>query len=83
MATNKLRVYYRRKKYSSSLEALERHQAFQGAQSHLAHLPVKYQEVLVLRFAEEKKIIEIGQILGKKWRTLLNHYYREGLNSPR
>lgn len=95
IATNELRMYYRRKKYTSSLEALqenegieladetdfvaeiaaaqealERHETFIRAQSYLVCLPLRYQEVLVLRFTEEKKIIEISQILGKKENTV-------------
>lgn len=95
IATNELRMYYRKKHYISSLEALQeqhgfeivdekdfvedlidaqalldRHQTFLNAQQHIAHLPIKYQEVLVLRFAENKKIPEIAQILGKKEGTI-------------
>lgn len=95
IATNELRMYYRKKRYTSSLEALQeqhgfemvderdfvedlinaqalldRHQTFLNAQQHIAGLPIKYQEVLVLRFAENKKIPEIAQILNKKEGTI-------------
>lgn len=36
----------------------------------LKTLPVKYQEVLVLRFMEEKKISEIAEVLGKSEGTI-------------
>lgn len=49
---------------------LDRHQTFLYAQRLIAHLPAKYQEVLVLRFAENKKIPEIAQILGKREGTI-------------
>jgi RNA polymerase sigma-70 factor, ECF subfamily len=49
---------------------IERNQSFLHAQQVLAGLPVKYQEVIVLRFNECKKISEIALILGKKEGTV-------------
>jgi RNA polymerase sigma-70 factor (ECF subfamily) len=50
--------------------AIDRSQAFLQAQSALVKLPLKYQEVISLRFVEKKKLSEIGQILGKKEGTI-------------
>lgn len=49
---------------------LERHQEFLIIQKQLLQLPMKYQEVLTLRYFEKKKIQEIGEILGKKENTV-------------
>lgn len=49
---------------------LERNQEFLRAQKLLITLPVKYQEVIALRFAENKKLSEIASILGKKEGTV-------------
>lgn len=51
-------------------EKLDRHQTFRQVQKLIHHLPIKYQEVLVLRFAEQKKVGEIAQILGKREGTV-------------
>lgn len=50
--------------------AIERHKTFLRAQAHIARLPLKYQEVLMLRFAEQKKVQEISQIVGKREGTV-------------
>lgn len=47
-------------------QQLERLTQFRAAQSHIATLPLKYQDVLALRFFERKSIGEIAEILGKK-----------------
>lgn len=46
-------------------EQLERNQVFHAAQTILRGLPVKYQEVLALRFVEGKKLGDIATILQK------------------
>ena len=51
-------------------EVLERKAEFIRAQQVLATLPVKYQEVVSLRFVEHKKLAEIALILGKKEATI-------------
>lgn len=51
-------------------DKLVRHQQFVHAQEIISRLPEKYQNVLVLRFAEQKKISEIAQIVGKKEGTV-------------
>jgi RNA polymerase sigma-70 factor (ECF subfamily) len=51
-------------------DVLERHRQFKEIQKHLHSLPVKYQEVLVLRFFESKKMSEISEILGKNENTI-------------
>jgi RNA polymerase sigma-70 factor (ECF subfamily) len=51
-------------------EKLERRQDFMMAQRIIASLPIEYQEVLVLRYAENKKIKEISEIVGKREGTI-------------
>lgn len=51
-------------------EKLERYTAFIRAQRLITTLPVKYQEVLVLRFGEQKKIHDIAAILSKREGTI-------------
>lgn len=51
-------------------EKLERHRAFLHAQKCIQNLPPKYQDVLILRFVEQKKISEIAQILDKRQGTV-------------
>lgn len=45
-------------------------------QEKIFKLPVKYQEVIVLRFFEKKKIKEIAEILGKKQGTIKSLLHR-------
>jgi len=47
-------------------EKIARHLTFQEAHNQLASLPLKYQEVIMLRFNEGWKITEIALILGKR-----------------
>lgn len=49
---------------------LERHKDFLRIQTLLRKLPVKYQEVIALRYFEEKKIKEIAAILDKNEGTV-------------
>jgi RNA polymerase sigma-70 factor (ECF subfamily) len=49
---------------------LERHQLALQALAHLKQLPMKYQEVLILRFVEQKKVAEIAEILNKREGTI-------------
>lgn len=49
---------------------LERHQLWQIVQTKLLTLPIKYQEVLALRYFEDKKITEISLILNKREGTV-------------
>jgi len=51
-------------------EMIDRKSHFLLAQRHLAALPVKYQEVITLRYMENKKHSEISQILCKKEGTV-------------
>lgn len=44
----------------------ERYRLFLHAQKQLRSLPLKYQEVLALRYFEKMSLAEIGQILGKR-----------------
>jgi RNA polymerase sigma-70 factor (ECF subfamily) len=95
IATNEIRIHFRKHKFTASLEALfeeqgfepedeydlvaeleaaearlERQTAFRLAQRCLLQLPLKYQEVLVLRFTEGKKVAEIALIVGKREGTV-------------
>jgi len=51
-------------------EELKKHQDFLKIQEKISQLPIKYQEVITLRFFEKKKIKEIAEILGKKEGTI-------------
>jgi len=51
-------------------ETLEKHEDFLKVQKQIATLPIIYQEVLALRFFEEKSLIEISTILSKKEGTV-------------
>ena len=51
-------------------EELKKHQDFLKIQEKISQLPIKYQEVITLRFFEKKKIKEISEILGKKEGTI-------------
>jgi len=51
-------------------QELERHQDFLQIQRLLRRLPAIYQEVIALRYFEEKKIKEIAAILGKNEGTV-------------
>lgn len=55
----------------ASIDAqLEHYQDFVKAQKALSHLPVAYQEVLSLRYFEQKTILQIAEILGKNEGTV-------------
>ena len=49
---------------------LDRHRDFLAARSHIATLPIKYQDVIALRFFEQKNVREISEILRKKEGTV-------------
>ena len=51
-------------------KALEETREFSTIQKHLSNLDVKYQEVIALRFFEEKSLKEIAAILNKKEGTI-------------
>jgi RNA polymerase sigma-70 factor (ECF subfamily) len=51
-------------------EQLEQNAEFARAQRALRELPMKYQDVIALRFFEEKSIAEIAAILGKREGTI-------------
>lgn len=51
-------------------EKLSRHQEFLQAQKLISKLPSKYQDVISLKYFEQKKISEIAEILGKKEGTI-------------
>ena len=51
-------------------EKLKKHQDFLRIQEKITQLPIKYQEVIILKFFEKKKIKEISEILGKKEGTV-------------
>ena len=55
---------------------LKKHQDFLMLQEKISKLPVKYQEVITLRFFEKKKIKEIVEILGKKEGTIKSLLHR-------
>jgi len=57
-------------------EELKQHQQFLTIHKSIADLPVKYQEVIVLRFFEKKQVREIGEILGKREGTIKSLIHR-------
>ena len=57
-------------------EELSRHEEFLLLRKKLAELPPMYQEVIVLKFFEKKKIREMAQILGKKEGTIKSLIHR-------
>ena len=57
-------------------EKLKQHQDFLEIQGKVVRLPAKYQEVIALRFFEQKQIKEISEILGKKEGTIKSLLHR-------
>ncbi|QQR55274.1 RNA polymerase sigma factor [Candidatus Peregrinibacteria bacterium] len=51
-------------------EVLERHEEFLRVQKQIQTLPLLYQEVIALRFFEEKSVKEIASILNKREGTV-------------
>ena len=49
---------------------LKRHEEFLALHENISKLSAKYQEVITLRFFENKKVKEIGEILGKREGTI-------------
>ena len=57
-------------------ERLQRHRDYLDIRRRIARLPAKYQEVMALRFFEQKQIGEIARILGKKEGTVKSLLHR-------
>ena len=57
-------------------QEIKKHQDFLMLQKEIYKLPIKYQEVITLRFFEKKKIKEISEILGKKEGTIKSLLHR-------
>jgi RNA polymerase sigma-70 factor (ECF subfamily) len=57
-------------------EELQKHEDFLAIHNSISKLPVKYQEVIVLRFFEKKQLEEIGDILGKREGTVKSLLHR-------
>lgn len=51
-------------------QELDQHKDFAAIQSQVEQLPVKYQEVIALRYFEQKSITEIAEILDKNENTV-------------
>jgi RNA polymerase sigma-70 factor (ECF subfamily) len=68
--------------YVRAEEIKKRQGEFIEIQKHLRMLALKYQEILILRFFERKKLIEISQITGKNLNTVKTLLSR-GLESLR
>lgn len=51
-------------------QRLENNRTYQKIRQTMEKMPVHYRDVLMLRFVEEKKVSEIGEILGKKEGTV-------------
>ncbi len=61
---------------SEAEEKLRRHGEYLLLHKRLSELPARYQEVIILRFFEKKKIREIAEILGKKEGTIKSLLHR-------
>ena len=57
-------------------EELRRHEHFLLLHKSIAKLPIKYQEVITLRYFENKRVKEIAQILGKREGTIKSLLHR-------
>ena len=57
-------------------EELKRHEDFLILHESISKLSVKYQEVITLRFFENKQVKEIGEILGKREGTVKSLLHR-------
>jgi RNA polymerase sigma-70 factor, ECF subfamily len=57
-------------------EELSKHEEFLTLHKKLAELPAMYQEVIVLKFFEKKKIKDMVKILGKKEGTIKSLLHR-------
>jgi RNA polymerase sigma-70 factor (ECF subfamily) len=57
-------------------EQLRQHREFREVQDKIVRLPARYQEVIALRFFEQKQIKEISEILGKKEGTVKSLLHR-------
>jgi len=55
---------------------LIRHEEYLALHESISRLPLKYQEVITLRYFEEKQLKEIGEILGKKEGTIKSLLHR-------
>ena len=57
-------------------EKLQNYESFLDVQKRIAQLPVKYQEVLALRFFQQLQLNEIASILGVHEETVKTRLYR-------
>jgi len=57
-------------------EKLKQYEDFLEIQEKIVRLPAKYQEVITLRFFEQKQIKEIAEILGKREGTIKSLLHR-------
>jgi RNA polymerase sigma-70 factor, ECF subfamily len=55
---------------------LNKHEEFLALQANIARLPVKYQEVITLRYFENKQLKEISEILNKSEGTVKSLLHR-------
>jgi len=55
---------------------LKRHEQYMALHDNIHRLDIKYQEVITLRFFENKQINEISEILGKKEGTIKSLLHR-------
>ena len=55
---------------------LRRHEDFLTLHENISKLQLKYQEVIILRFFEDKQLKEIGEILGKREGTVKSLLHR-------
>lgn len=80
MAREEIESFESRKNLQDEAEALQRklenNRTYQKVRLAMDKMPLRYRDVLVLRFVEEKKISEICEILGKKEGTVKSLIFR-------
>jgi len=65
-----------REQIMAAEDALQRNEDFTKMRAAIAELPQKYQEVIALRYFEDKQITEIAEITGKKEGTVKSLLHR-------
>ncbi len=63
-------------KFLEAEAELKRHEEFLALHQNISRLSIKYQEVITLRFFENKQVKEIGEILGKREGTVKSLLHR-------
>ena len=65
-----------RSKVNKALQLVKKYDEYIVLHENISRLSIKYQEVIVLRFFEDKPVKEIGEILGKSEGTVKSLLHR-------